>query len=100
LCDGNWVLVSLRVTGHLRPSTLRGSPVGRIADSMDCNSSTNRVLRYHRREWSKIMDYMEVTQDRVVGMSRMPQALCTTLRSTHYCDYECMVNIWVDFFLT
>jgi hypothetical protein len=27
--DGNWV--SLRVTGHLGPSTLRCSPVGRIA---------------------------------------------------------------------
>jgi hypothetical protein len=32
--DGN--LVSLRVTGHLRPSTLWGSLVGRISAAFSC----------------------------------------------------------------
>jgi hypothetical protein len=44
--DGNWV--SLRVNGHLRPSTLRGSLVGRV--SLTTEVSVGFGLNHHLDE--------------------------------------------------
>jgi hypothetical protein len=38
-CDGNWV--SLRVNSHLRPSTLQGSLVGRIAPTTEVSGGVS-----------------------------------------------------------